>query len=53
MSEEKYIAYCFKCKKKEEVNNPVVGKMKNGMNSVKGTCLACNGKVYKILPKNK
>lgn len=54
MSEEiKYEAYCFKCKVKKPVQNPEIVKMKTGMNTVRGTCPDCSGKLYKILPKVK
>lgn len=51
MSEIKYEAYCLKCKARTVVVDPVLGVMKTGMKSIKGTCTACGGKVYKILPK--
>ncbi len=53
MTEEIYEAYCFKCKTKKIVKNPEIVTMKTGMNSVRGTCPDCDGKLYKILPKNK
>jgi len=53
MSEEKYQAYCFRCKTKRDVQNPVIKKMKTGMNAVTGTCPECGGKLYRILPKHK
>ncbi len=52
MTEEKYEAYCFRCKTKKTVQNPEIVTMKTGMKSVKGTCPDCGGKVYKILPKS-
>ena len=53
MTEDKYEAYCFRCKTKKEVQNPEIVTMKTGMKSVKGTCSTCLGKMYRILPKNK
>jgi len=53
MSEEKYTAFCFKCKTKRDIKNPELGKMKTGMNTVRGICSECEGKVYRILPKDK
>jgi hypothetical protein len=51
--EEKYEAYCFRCKCKKIVQHPEISKMKTGMEAVKGICPDCGGKLYKILPKNK
>lgn len=51
--DNEYIAYCFHCKTKRKVKNPEVVKMKTGMSAVKGFCVECEGKVYKILPKKK
>ncbi len=34
-------AYCFKCKKKQEIQNPVTGLLKNGTPFVKGVCPVC------------
>ena len=51
MSDIQYEAYCFKCKAKKIVQNPEIAKMKTGMNTVRGTCPDCGGKMYKILPK--
>lgn len=53
MSEIQYEAFCFKCKAKKKVIDPIIGKMKTGMNTVKGMCPDCKGKMYKILPKTK
>ncbi len=53
MAEEKYEAYCFRCKAKRVVKNPEIVTMKTGMKSVKGICSVCGGNVYKILPKIK
>lgn len=46
-------AYCLKCKMKRIVQDPELVTMKTGMNSVRGTCPVCGGKMYKILPKKK
>lgn len=53
MIDIKHEAYCFKCKTKREVQNAEIGQMKTGMKTLKGTCIVCSGKVYKILPKEK
>jgi len=51
--EEKYEAYCMKCKSKREMKNVEIVTMKNGMSAAKGECTTCGGKMFKILPKKK
>jgi len=51
--EKKYFARCFRCKEQKEVKNPEIVTMKTGMKAVKGTCVVCGCKQYKILPKDK
>lgn len=51
--EEKYEAYCLRCKAKKIVQNPEIHTMKKGMKAVKGTCPDCGCKMFKILPKIK
>jgi RNase P subunit RPR2 len=41
-------AYCVKCRKKVEMNNPKEIKMKNGKPAVKGVCPKCGTSVFKI-----
>ncbi len=41
-------AYCVKCKKKVDINEPKQIKMKNGKPAVKGTCPKCKTKVFRI-----
>ena len=40
--------YCMKCKSKQEMKDPVQGKMKNGRDCVKGVCPKCGTKMFKI-----
>jgi RNase P subunit RPR2 len=41
-------AYCMKCKKKREMENITRVKMKNGRPAVKGKCVVCGTKMFKI-----
>lgn len=41
-------AYCVKCRKKVEIQNPSLVKMKSGRPAVKGTCPNCGTKVFRI-----
>jgi NAD-dependent SIR2 family protein deacetylase len=41
-------AYCMKCRKKVEISNPKVIKMKNGRPATQGTCPKCKTKVFRI-----
>ena len=42
------IGYCMKCKAKREMKNAKAAKMKNGRDCVKGTCIKCGTKMFKI-----
>ncbi len=39
-------AYCFKCKKKQEIKNPQKVVLKNGRPATKGTCSVCGTKLF-------
>jgi len=41
-------AYCFKCRKKVEIQSPVSVKLKNGKPATKGKCGKCGTKVFRI-----
>ncbi|MCD6229594.1 MAG: hypothetical protein J7K00_02215 [Candidatus Diapherotrites archaeon] len=41
-------AYCVKCKKKTEIQNPTQVTMKNGRKATKGTCPNCGTSVFRI-----
>ena len=41
-------AYCFKCKAKREISNPVHVTFKNGREATRGTCPVCATKVFRI-----
>jgi len=41
-------AYCMKCRKKVEMNNPRRITMKNGRPANQGTCPKCGTKVFRI-----
>jgi RNase P subunit RPR2 len=41
-------AYCMKCRKKVEVNNPQAVTLKNGRPAIQGTCPSCGTKVFRI-----
>jgi hypothetical protein len=41
-------AYCVKDRKKVEIKNPKVIKMKNGRPATTGTCPICGTKVFRI-----
>lgn len=45
------IAYCVRCKDKQEVSNAEVVTMKNGRRRLKGTCIKCGCGMSKILGK--
>ena len=48
MSEEnKLVGYCFKCKEKREMLNPKAEWSANGSPGTRGTCVVCNGTIYK------
>jgi hypothetical protein len=40
--------YCMRCKVKREMVNPKKVKMKNGRSALKGTCVKCKTKMFKI-----
>jgi len=41
-------AYCMRCREKREMKNPQSTKLSNGRTAVKGTCVKCGTKVFKI-----
>ncbi|MBM2831040.1 MAG: DUF5679 domain-containing protein [Dehalococcoidia bacterium] len=41
-------AYCFKCRTKREIRNPVKMTLKNGRPATRGTCPSCGTKVFRI-----
>jgi len=41
-------AYCFKCRSKVEIKNPMKITLKNGRPATKGVCPRCNTKVFRI-----
>ena len=41
-------AYCMKCRKKIEMQNPKSVTMKNGRPATQGTCPICGTKVFRI-----
>ena len=41
-------AYCFKCRAKRDISNPVSVNLKNGRPAVRGTCSVCRTKVFRI-----
>jgi len=46
-------AYCITCKKMQEMKDPELTTMKNGMEAYKGTCSKCGQKLYRIVGKKK
>lgn len=42
-------AYCFKCKKQQEIKNPEQVVLKNGRHAVKGICPVCGSKLYRMV----
>lgn len=44
---------CMKCRKEVEIKDGKEVIMKNGMKAMKGSCGACNTKVFRILGKAK
>ena len=42
------IAYCVKCKQKQNMSNPESTTMKNGRGAIKGTCHVCGTNMFKI-----
>ena len=49
----KYTAYDVKAKKKVNIQNPKVVKMKNGMYAIKGTSSVSGITVFRIVGKEK
>jgi|TARA_B110000495_G_C22687881_1_gene405638 hypothetical protein len=49
----KYTAYDVKAKKKVNIENPKVVKMKNGMYAIKGTSAVSGITVFRIVGKTK
>lgn len=47
------VAYCVKCKAKQDMSDPEEVTMKNGRPAMKGKCPVCGTGMYKILPKKK
>lgn len=47
------IAYCVKCKAKNEMKDSKEVQMKNGRPAMKGSCSKCGTGMYKILPSKK
>jgi len=45
------MAYCMKCKRTREMQNPQTVTMKNGRKAQKGTCTVCGTKMFKIMGK--
>jgi hypothetical protein len=41
-------AYCFKCQRKREINNPEPILLRNGRPALRGTCSTCGTKVYRF-----
>lgn len=41
-------AYCFKCRQKREMKNPVQVTLKNGRPAWQGTCPVCGTKLFRI-----
>lgn len=42
-------AYCMRCKKQVEMENPVEMTMKNGKKAMQGFCPHCATKVFRIV----
>ncbi len=41
-------AYCMKCRKKVDIENPKAITMKNGLPATQGECPSCGTKVFRI-----
>lgn len=41
-------AYCMKCRRMIDMNNPIQVTLKNGRPAAKGTCLVCNTSVFRM-----
>jgi len=46
--EGKVKAYCFKCKKQQEMKDPKEVTLKNGRKATKATCSVCGGKIMRM-----
>jgi len=40
--------YCFKCRKKREIKDPVRVTLKSGRPAISGKCPVCGTKVFRI-----
>ncbi|MBI4235492.1 hypothetical protein HY604_04300 [Candidatus Peregrinibacteria bacterium] len=47
------VAYCVKCRAKQEMAQAQEVKMKNGRPAMKGKCPKCNTGMYKIMSPGK
>ena len=47
------IGYCVKCREKREMKEAKEVDMKGGRRAMKGTCVKCETKMFKILGKKK
>ena len=45
--------FCLKCRQPKEIKDAKDIVMKNGMKAVKGVCIDCGTKVFKIIGKEK
>lgn len=41
-------AYCFRCKKQQEMRNPKEITLKNGRMATRGICSVCGGKISRM-----
>lgn len=41
-------AYCFKCRAKREMHNPVTVILKNGKGATRGGCSVCGTKMFRL-----
>ena len=48
ITEETMTAYCLKCREKREIINAESVTLKNGRPAMRGDCLVCGTKVYRI-----
>jgi hypothetical protein len=46
-------AFCFKCKVKRRMENPMKIMLKNGRPSIQGTCSVCGTKMLRITKMKK
>ena len=47
-SDELPEGYCFRCKSRRRINDPVQLWMKNGRSRIQGTCETCGVKISKL-----